>query len=40
MTDAKPRSEDENEPDPSEAGEPLTESTDGGLDAGDPGVEE
>lgn len=40
MTDATPRTEDEHEQDPSEQGEPLTESTDGGLEGGDPGVEE
>lgn len=39
MTDATPRDEDEQQ-DPSEEGEPMTESTDGGLEAGDPGVEE
>ena len=38
MTDATAPNEDEH--DPSEEGEPLTESTDGGLDGGDPGVEE
>lgn len=41
MTDAStPADRDEHENDPSKEAEPLTDSTDGGLDAGDPGVEE
>lgn len=42
MTDASTPDDrdDENRDDPSKEAEPLTESTDGGLDAGDPGVEE
>lgn len=42
MTDAStPKDEDQNDTeDPSKDGEPMTESTEGGLEGGDPGVEE